>query len=396
MDDITAALIAKLQLDDIEELADRNKSKQGPLVDADHALIAYREELQSLVAFVSDRRMVRSISEAVQTDGVFVTAARVEEQNAFRDHQLACSLSGEQHHSQKEVADKLTSVDVDDELLRRFSLLNNAEHPFGVPEDSRSAGEPSTSGGVRSQSTDSDIPRRQCVACRERKHTFDVLEAPCHHVYCRDCICELFLASTTDESLFPPRCCRLNIPLSIASDFLTSPFIDRFKEKEIEFATLDRTYCARPTCSVFIPPARVTVDSASCPRCHQDTCTICKGFAHQEDCPKDIALQELLATAEEAGWRRCYACRRLVELDQGCNHMTYAQFIVYSWSTVCANQSLVVSAGRSSAMFAANGGGPVSARSGTRIVFIPEERRLFDAITGLVTLTSNSDGWSKR
>lgn len=327
MDDITATLIVKLQLEDIEELTDRNKSKRGSLVDADHALIAYKEELRTLEAFISDRRLVCSISEAVQTDGEFVTAARVEEQNAVRDHQLACSLGG-MRHSQKEVPDNLAYVDVDDELMRRFSLLNDFDNAFGPPQESQSAAGPSTSGGLWSHSTNSDIPRRHCVACQEWKHTFDVLEAPCHHVYCRDCISELFLMSTTDESLFPPRCCRLNIPLNIASDFFTSQFIDRFKEKEIEFATLDRTYCARSTCSAFIPPDRITVDSASCPRCHQDTCTICKGFSHQEDCPNDTALQELLATAAEAGWRRCYACRRLVELEQGCNHMTYAQVTI--------------------------------------------------------------------
>lgn len=337
MDDITAALIAKLQLDDIEELTDRNKSKQGSLADADHALIAYKEELQSLEAFVSDRRMVRSISEAVQIDGEFVTAARVEEQNAVRDHQLACSLGG-MRNSQKDAADNIAHVDVDDALLRRFSFLNDSENPFGPPQESQAAGGPSTSGGLSSPSTDSEISRRQCVACHERKHTFDILEAPCHHVYCRDCITDLFEASTTDESLFPPRCCRQNIPLTIASDFLTSRFVDRFKEKEIEFSTLDRTYCASSTCSAFIPPNRITVDRASCPRCHQDTCTICKGFSHEEDCPNDTSLQELLATAAAAGWRRCYACRRLVELEQGCNHMTYEpQVAMHPWSIFCAN-----------------------------------------------------------
>lgn len=324
MDDITAALIAKLQLDDIDELTNRNKSKEGSLVDADYALIAYKEELQGLQTFVSDRRMGRSISRAVQNDGEYITAARVEEENALRDHHLACTLGG-MRESQEEVADKLAYVDVDDELLRRLSILNNSQKPFSTFEESHVTGEPSASGSASGHIIDSDIPRRQCVACQERKHTFDVLEAPCHHVYCRDCISELFQTSTTDESLFPPRCCRQSIPLNMASDFLTLPFMDCFKEKEIEFTTLDRTYCARSTCSAFIPPDQIIGDRASCPRCHQDTCTICKGFSHEEDCPNDTELLELLAAAAEAGWRRCYACRRLVELELGCNHMTYEQ-----------------------------------------------------------------------
>ena len=338
MDDITASLIAKLHLDDIDELIGRNKGKQGSLTDADHALAAYREELQGLETFVSDRRMGRSISEAVETDGEVITAARVEEQNAVRDHHLACPLGGVRD-SQKEVVDKLAHIDVDDELLRRFSLLNDSRNHLSPSEESHIAGEPSTSGGSSGHTTDSNIPRRQCVSCQERKHTFDVLEAPCHHLYCRDCISELFQMSTTDESLFPPRCCRQNISLSVASDFLTLPFMDHFKEKEIEFTTLDRTYCAQPACSAFIPRDQITGDRASCPRCHQDTCTICKGYSHEEDCPNDTALQELLATTAEAGWRRCYACRRLVELEQGCNHMTYEkQVATHPWSCFYANK----------------------------------------------------------
>lgn len=337
MDDLTAILVAKLQLEDIDELTDRSKNKQGCLTDADHALIAYKEELQELETFISDRRLGRSISEAVQSDGEYITAARVEEQNALRDRHLACALGGVRD-SQKDAADKLAYVDVDEELLRRLSLLNDSQNPFSLSEESHIAGEPSTSESVLSHTTASEIPRRQCVACQERKHTFDVLEAPCHHIYCRDCVSDLFQTSTTDESLFPPRCCRQNIPLTLASDFLTSQFMDRFEEKEIEFTTLDRTYCAQSTCSAFIPSHRIDGDRASCPMCHQDTCTICKGLSHDEDCPNDRALQNLLATAAEAGWRRCYACRRFVELEQGCNHMTYDQVAIESLSKVLANQ----------------------------------------------------------
>lgn len=38
----------------------------------------------------------------------------------------------------------------------------------------------------------------------------------------------------------------------------------------------------------------------------------------------------------------------------------------------------------------------MSARSGTRIAFMPEERRSSNAIIGLVTLKSNNNGSSKQ
>lgn len=41
-----------------------------------------------------------------------------------------------------------------------------------------------------------------------------------------------------------------------------------------------------------------------------------------QDCPNDIQLDQVLRIGEKSGWRRCYKCRTLVELTQGCTHMT--------------------------------------------------------------------------
>jgi hypothetical protein len=39
-------------------------------------------------------------------------------------------------------------------------------------------------------------------------------------------------------------------------------------------------------------------------------------------CPNDADTQALLQAARIAGWARCYRCRMMVELTQGCYHMT--------------------------------------------------------------------------
>jgi hypothetical protein len=51
---------------------------------------------------------------------------------------------------------------------------------------------------------------------------------------------------------------------------------------------------------------------------------MCKGNAHPmgKDCPEDSELDTVLKMGEKSGWRRCYKCRTLVELAQGCTHMT--------------------------------------------------------------------------
>jgi hypothetical protein len=51
---------------------------------------------------------------------------------------------------------------------------------------------------------------------------------------------------------------------------------------------------------------------------------MCKRNAHPvgKDCPEDWELEAVLKMGEKSGWRRCYKCRTLVELSQGCTHMT--------------------------------------------------------------------------
>lgn len=159
-----------------------------------------------------------------------------------------------------------------------------------------------------------------------RKVLILVVYAPCGHDYCKDCIIRLFSLATREESLFPPRCCKQSIPLAAADVFFSSNFIKNFEEKSVEFSTVNRVYCAWPTCSVFIPPSHINGDTAVCPTCGFWVCTICKGPPHHgRDCPEDTALSSLIQTARQAGWQRCYRCRRVVELAHGCNHMTWVR-----------------------------------------------------------------------
>lgn len=51
---------------------------------------------------------------------------------------------------------------------------------------------------------------------------------------------------------------------------------------------------------------------------------MCKRGAHRigQDCPADKDLEAVLEMGEKNGWRRCYNCRNLIELTQGCSHIT--------------------------------------------------------------------------
>ncbi|KAI1661645.1 IBR finger domain-containing protein [Daldinia decipiens] len=165
-------------------------------------------------------------------------------------------------------------------------------------------------------------PELDCLACGEKYIYLDVMRAPCGHLYCRECLAQLFRSAMSDESLFPPRCCQQNIPLRGLVFSLPKELIREFRAKEVEFSTPRRTYCHQPECSAFIPPKNHVGDIAICMDCGVQTCITCKGPSHNGDCPDDKDLQEVLELAQEHGWQQCYNCLSLIELSDGCYHMT--------------------------------------------------------------------------
>lgn len=129
----------------------------------------------------------------------------------------------------------------------------------------------------------------------------------------------------TDESLFPPRCDNQPILLDFVRFSLPVELTEEFEVKAIELGSKDRIDCHDVWCSAFIPRTHVEetqADYVTCIECGKTTCAICKIAAHTGDCLKDEALQQLINTVNAAQWQRCWECKRFVELESGCNHMT--------------------------------------------------------------------------
>ena len=195
----------------------------------------------------------------------------------------------------------------------------------------------------------------ECVVCINTIQIFNAVKLPCSDVYCRECITRLFAQATKSEAAFPPRCHRIEIPLARVERLLPSDLVQLFREKVVEFRTpgADRLYCAIPHCSAFILPSRYDKNkdrAVECPRCASFTCTRCKSTRHDGDCPKKSGFEEVLRLAEENQWQRCTACGRMVELTQGCDHITChcgAQFCYRcgaTWGSCQCSQLPVVNA----------------------------------------------------
>jgi hypothetical protein len=332
LDEETLDVIAKLQLSDIQDLlnARRGKQRETETTDLEFSADVYRQDLESVRSQLVDRRMAQSMASAVQVDDNLIFQVEHEEEVAHGDYVLAHQLSGNKVTSATELSPK----HLDRELLAKLAGMYMSE---SVGEDFHVAQDPcendsdvvaeSSKWAAKRQQSDSKRLDLHCVACRDLKKYFDVIAAPCGHNYCRDCLRDLFKSSLTDESLFPPRCCRLPVTVSSVDIFLTKELKQAFAKKEIEFSTPNRTYCSDTQCSAFISPPNIEGDIGICALCGTSTCIPCKSTAHGGDCPADNSLRVLLHLAEENGWQRCYSCRRMVELDHGCNHMMLVVFL---------------------------------------------------------------------
>jgi hypothetical protein len=341
----TLGLMIQMQLEDLEEMAQTNKPKgkgrvgeHGGRADLMAAMDFYNADLTTAAQTLADEAMCRSIANAVEDDADLIGAALCEEDQVVRDRNLAFdmedqSLPADMRRDRRESAASQMpsnmSNAIDEDTLERLRALNPfrrvANNLLGidVEEDQRNHGESSSWAQSRRPAA------RTCTACRDQHPVTNLVRSPsCGHEYCHGCLASLFAASLADETLFPPKCCQQPIPVENCRHFLTPDFIEQFNAKKIEYDTPNPTYCHRRACSAFVPPLSIHGHVAFCEQiaCFGETCTICKGAAHTgNDCPEDPATHDMLLLAAAEGWQRCRSCKRFVELQTGCNHISESQ-----------------------------------------------------------------------
>lgn len=167
--------------------------------------------------------------------------------------------------------------------------------------------------------------RQECAACMDQFRSAWMRRAPCSHTFCETCLTILYTTALNSIDTFPPQCCGREIPLSLMS-FHSGPRYEALARRHKELTILKENegafYCSKPTCSGIIPESCINDNVAACPRCETKTCTKCKGSAHEGQCPEDPDMQQLQQLAREKGWARCVQCSRIVELAEGCIHMS--------------------------------------------------------------------------
>lgn len=150
----------------------------------------------------------------------------------------------------------------------------------------------------------------------------------CGHRMCNSCLRRIFTMSIKDPQHMPPKCCNADhIPLKHVDHLFDDRFKILWNSKYQEYTTKNRLYCPANGCGQWIKPANMHSlhgrKYGRCPRCKTKVCTLCNNKFHSSgECPNDPETNRLVDMAKEKGWQRCYNCRAMVELKEGCNHMT--------------------------------------------------------------------------
>ncbi|XP_074275709.1 E3 ubiquitin-protein ligase RSL1 [Silene latifolia] len=183
---------------------------------------------------------------------------------------------------------------------------------------------------------------QNCSICCDDKPSSMMLTLCCSHKFCSHCLMT-YADGKLEARQVPVRCpqpkCNYFISSSECKLFL--PVISyNIMEKalgELNVLRSEKMYCPHHNCSALIDPRQCLSDESSdscveCPVCQRSVCVNCGVPWHNslscgeyQDLPleerdaSDVTLHRL---ALDRRWRRCQQCHRMIELTQGCYHMT--------------------------------------------------------------------------
>ncbi|KAK1087957.1 hypothetical protein LTR33_000797 [Friedmanniomyces endolithicus] len=208
----------------------------------------------------------------------------------------------------------------------KLPIIDETTNTSSVLSSRRSSKRDSTLLGslLRRQST-STIPIAprlvECLTCGsdDIPHAQSAKLA-CGHRMCHECLIRVFNMSVNDPAHMPPRCCTDDhIPLKHVDKLFAQ--VQDSLEPEVPGVPHQEPHLLpssemRRMDQAFPHPSRRS-------RKKTKVCTLCNNKMHRsKDCPDDPETAKLVDQAKEKGWQRCFNCSSMVELKEGCNHMT--------------------------------------------------------------------------
>ena len=185
------------------------------------------------------------------------------------------------------------------------------------------------------QSLPGDVEKETCPICTDEISHAEQLG--CGHSYCSGCL-QHFLESAPHTKTFPLACigdegaCKVPISIPEIRRFLQPQVFQALVEvafrSYLDQHTQELKYCTTPDCQQIYRHSTNT-RILQCPSCFSTICSACDEEAHEgmtcqeRRLHKDPAEQDRLFNvwANEHG-KQCPECGRVIEKNEGCNHMT--------------------------------------------------------------------------
>ncbi|KAI1906825.1 hypothetical protein LOZ65_006824 [Ophidiomyces ophidiicola] len=211
MEDELAALSAQMEGIKVFEETQKGKYPLNRPPDPNLALTMFESDLQLRADFLLDLKFAQSIAIAVAKDWQAIAEIALQENQTQEDRRLAMLLScGDSINPEAPPPyneSNLCSRD-DNVIGPKENLFDLSETQAAYLEQQETALQKLTT-------------KSTCDACLESSWLHELIHLPCRHGYCYHCLETLFMRSTVDESLFPPRCCGQIIPLPVILDRLS-------------------------------------------------------------------------------------------------------------------------------------------------------------------------------
>lgn len=170
--------------------------------------------------------------------------------------------------------------------------------------------------------TESKTKGEPCIACAGGSG--EKRRLPCGCNYCAPCLRRCIRSGLRNEESWPPRC----------HERLTEEDVRRTRRPgllrlwrqmatEWDSPASGRLYCSRPACAAFIPRAEGQTGEVRCGACGEGTCGGCRRSWHPGlPCGEEEEEEQLMDMMDQYGYASCNNCRRIVDLREGCNHIT--------------------------------------------------------------------------
>lgn len=191
-----------------------------------------------------------------------------------------------------------------------------------------------------------------CVICFEDTEASQIFSVDgCLHRYCFSCMKQHVEVKLLHGIL--PKCphedCKSDLDVGSCGKFLTPKIMETMRQriKEASTPVTEKVYCAYPRCSVLMSKTELLEYSTKhlvdversgarrCMKCNNLFCINCKVPWHRNMTCVDYKRLNPYPPAEESKlkflasknlWRQCKKCNHMIELAEGCFHMTCRYF----------------------------------------------------------------------